>query len=355
VSKKGRIFELPGNIERYIAALSKLYAQDGKRQLQEIIVNAQIRVHEEWSYNDWEGGTWGHALYLIVPESIFLRSVKKKDDAQNEIRDDINKLHNVRNEFIDMVFIEMDVADDIDWRQESGLLVGGKRDVSTDSVRRIWGDSGFRLFLSHKASAKAETAELKERLVLFGFSAFVAHADIHPTKEWQEEIENALASMDGFVALMTPDFHESDWTDQEVGYALARGVPLLSVRLGRDPYGFIGRFQGVSSDWQTAAVDIARVLIAHDRVLSAYIAALRRCPNWDSANALAKVLPALEKLTPKQIDELVAAYNDTAEVRGGWGFNGSRPGMYGPGLVHYLNLQGARRFNFFQGQIEVAQ
>ena len=28
-------------IERFLAALSKIYAQDGKRQLQEIIVNAQ--------------------------------------------------------------------------------------------------------------------------------------------------------------------------------------------------------------------------------------------------------------------------------------------------------------------------
>jgi len=89
---------------------------------------------------------------------------------------------------------------------------------------------------------KKETAALKERLQLLGVSCFVAHEDIHPGHEWQDEIENALASMDGFAALLTEGFHDSAWTDQEVGYALARGVPMIAVRLGRDPYGFIGKF-----------------------------------------------------------------------------------------------------------------
>jgi len=65
---------------------------------------------------------------------------------------------------------------------------------------------------------KKETAQLKKSLELIGVSAFVAHTDIKPTTHWQEEIENALASMDAFVALLTEKFHESPWTDQEVGY-----------------------------------------------------------------------------------------------------------------------------------------
>ena len=79
-------FELPRNIERYLAALSKLYAQEGKRQLQELIVNSQIRVHEEWSYDGWNGGTYGHALYFAVPEALYLSSVKQKDDLKNKSR-----------------------------------------------------------------------------------------------------------------------------------------------------------------------------------------------------------------------------------------------------------------------------
>lgn len=36
-------YRLPQEIERYLAALSKLYAQEGNRPLQEIIVNASVR------------------------------------------------------------------------------------------------------------------------------------------------------------------------------------------------------------------------------------------------------------------------------------------------------------------------
>ncbi len=340
-------FELSTQIERYFAALSKLYAQDGKRKHQELIVNAQVRVQEEWSYDNWDGGVYGHALFLTVPSKLFLSIASDKGRLQEEFKADINKLHNIRSEIIDAVFVEMGIPDDSDWRQESGLLLSGKREVTNDATKRIWGQGGFRVFLSHKASVKKETAELKESLALFGLTAFVAHSDILPTKAWQDEIENALESMDGLVALMTADFHNSDWTDQEIGYAFARGVPIVAVRLGRDPYGFIGKFQGMASTWKDAAVEISKVFVQHDRGLAAYIQALRDCPSWESANTLATVLPAIQKLTPEQIEDFVEAYNETSELRGGWGFNGSRPSMYGPGLVHHLNSHGSRRYKYY--------
>lgn len=339
-------FELPKTIERYLAALSKLYAQNGKRELQEIIVNAQTRVHEGWTDDNWNGDVYGHALYLILPESLFLIHVKKKSDIQNKINDDLNGLHNVHNEFIAQVFLEMEVVEDHDWRKASGMLLDGQREVAPDATLRIWGDDGFRVFLSHKSEVKKETSALKDGLKLFGISCFVAHEDILPTKAWQDEIENALASMDGFVALMTEGFHDSDWTDQEVGYAVAKGVPIIAVRLGKDPYGFIGKFQALSSTWQSSVEDIMKILIKNDQILSDYIQALRNCPSWDSGNVLAKVLPGIEKLTTSQIDALVAAYNETSELRGSFAFNGTKPNSYGPGLVSYLNRLGNRQFKY---------
>ncbi|MHB8743712.1 MAG: toll/interleukin-1 receptor domain-containing protein [Sulfuricaulis sp.] len=339
-------YELPQHIERYLAAISKIYARDGMRQFQELIVNSQIRVHEGWSSDNWNGGTYGHALYLVLPESLFLSSVTNKKEIQNQLKEDLNKIHNIQNEFIEEVFLEMDDTEDHEWRRESGLLISGKRDVPADATKRIWGDVGFRLFLSHKSEVKKETAALKESLRLFGISCFVAHEDIHPTKAWQDEIENALASMDGFVALMTDNFHDSDWTDQEVGYAVAQGVPIIAVRLGKDPYGFIGKFQALTSTWQAAYEDLVKILIKNDQMLGAYIQALRDCPSWDSGNVLAKALPSIEKLTATQIDALVAAFNETGELRGSFGFSGTKPRMYGPGLVSYLNQLGNRQFKY---------
>jgi hypothetical protein len=338
-------YELPKKIEHYVAALSKLYAQDGNRSLQEILVNAQIRVVEAWTTDGWNGGTYGHALFLTVPESLYLAAARKRDEIQGEITRDLNQINNFQNEHIAEVFLEMEVTEDGDWRQESGLLITPSRTVAPEGARRIWGEEGgYRIFLSHKSEVKKDAAQLQEDLKLFGVSAFVAHKDIHPTRAWQDEIENALHSMDAFVAVMTVGFHDSDWTDQEVGIALARGVPVIALRLGRDPYGFLGKFQALSTDWPNAPEEIVKVLVKRDRMLSAYLNAMRGCTSFDNGNRLSRILPSIERISEQQLDELVAAYNKNSEIRGSFGFRGNKPSQYGKGLVQHLHRLGPRRF-----------
>ncbi len=124
-----------------------------------------------------------------------------------------------------------------------------------------WEDGMLRIFISHLAIERKFAAELKVSLLKLGISSFVAHNDIEPTKEWQDEIEGALASCDVLVALLHPEFHASNWTDQEIGFAMGRGVPAFAVRLGKDPYGFVGRFQafnGIGKSTESLAREIFR-------------------------------------------------------------------------------------------------
>jgi hypothetical protein len=207
------------------------------------------------------------------------------------------------------------------------------------------------VFLSHKSEVKKETAELKDSLRVFGISCFVAHDDIHPTKEWQDEIENALGSMDGFVALMTEGFHDSLWTDQEVGFAVARGVPIVAARLGKDPYGFIGKFQALSCTWQTACEKIVKVFIKNGRMFESYVRSLRTCPDFDTGFKLAKALPHIEQLTAHQIDELVSAYNENDQIHWCLGFSGMKPKSCGKGIVSHLNRLGPRQFRFTESRV----
>lgn len=349
-------FELPRKIEHYLAVLSKLYAKEGQKQKQEIIVNSKIRVNEEWTYDNWNGGTYGHALYLIVPEVLYLNVARQRDKLQEEIKTELNKVHNVQNEFIAEVFLEVDEveAEDRDWRRESGLVLSGERVVLPEAERRIWGDQGFRLFLSHKAEIKKKAADLKSRLEVFGISCFVAHADIHPTKEWQTEIENALFSMDALLALMTDEFHDSDWTDQEVGVAFGRGVPIISLRLGKDPYGFIGKFQALSCSLEAAPKEIVKILIKRERMLTAYISAVKNCRSFDEGNTLSEVLPFIDKLSEDHVNGLLSAYNENGEVRGSFGFNGTKPSYYGDGLSFHLQRITGREYRELpSGKIKV--
>lgn len=336
-------FRIPRNIERYLAAQSKLYAHEQNRLLQELIVNGHPAIHE--CYSSWNNEV-GHLLHLSIPEPLYLRIIHDRIAIQTQIKDDLNKIHNVQNEFIEEVFIEMEVGEDHDWRNDSGLLLAGQKVISPHAATQIWGEGSFRVFLSHKSEVKKETAGLKEQLRQFGISCFVAHDDIEPTKEWQDEIENALASMDGFVALLTENFHDSNWTDQEVGFAFARGVPIIAVRLGKDPYGFIGKFQGLATSWGDAAGGIMKLLLKNERALSAYLDAVKNCPSWDAGNTLGTALPSLKSLSSSQIDELVKNYNENRELRGSFAFNGTKRNIYGEGLVFHLNRLGTRKFEY---------
>ena len=122
--------------------------------------------------------------------------------------------------------------------------------VPSPDVIRVWG-GGYRrnalVFLSHRAGYRREVSAVKEQLEDQGLRCFLAHEDVAPTTIWQNEILNALATMDIFVGFVTDDFHGGGWPDQEVGYAYQRGVPRVFVKLeDADPIGMVGREQALS-------------------------------------------------------------------------------------------------------------
>lgn len=170
----------------------------------------------------------------------------------------------------------------------------------------------------------------------WGF-CFCGTSGYPPYEGMAGEIENALASMDSFVALLTNKFHDSMWTDQEVGYALARGVPMIAVKLGKDPYGFIGKFQALTCSWDDAAVALVGLLMKQPRMLEAYIRAVPKCISFEQGNTLAQVLPSIERITEEQAKKLVSAFNENTQFQGSSGFNGAKRHSHGDGLVAHLS------------------
>lgn len=327
-------YELTKDVDYYLGVLSKLYKQSGSDTKLAIIVNSEVRTQDDWTYDNWNGGTSGHALFLSLPEDLYLENIGNRDTLQTELRDDLNRVHSFQNESFAEVFLEMRRTGNSDWRAASGALRAPRKAVSGAATQRIWGD-GYRVFLSHKVSVKRKTAAVKEALKPFGITCFVAHEDIHPTQAWQDEIESALSTMDAFVALMTKDFHDSLWTDQEVGFALGRNVPIIAVRLGQDPYGFIGKFQALQTDWEDAPSDLANLLSHQSSMIDAYIEALARCGSFDEGNRLSSLLTAIPSLSERQGDRIVEVFNDNYELRNSFGFNG-RNLSYGGGLPALL-------------------
>ena len=136
------------------------------------------------------------------------------------------------------------------------------------SPPRNWnGTTRFRLFISHIATQKDKATRLKDCLSPYAISGFVAHEDIHPTLEWQREIERALYAMDAFLAIHTPGFKDSFWTQQEIGFAVGRGVKIISLKMGEDPTGFISKHQALARRNRTAeqiAQEVDTILVADE-------------------------------------------------------------------------------------------
>lgn len=121
------------------------------------------------------------------------------------------------------------------------------------SDSKFWLSNHFRLFISHISQIKDKASALQEVLKKYYISAFVAHEDIAPTREWQDEILKALFSMDALIAILTDKFNQSNWTDQEIGVAVGRDVLVIPIRKGLDPYGFIAKYQGLNGNTKTVA------------------------------------------------------------------------------------------------------
>lgn len=267
------------------------------------------------TYDGLDGGYCGHAIYLALPQDIYFDIVENKHLWEGEIREGINKFNNISDEFIAAVFIELEVSEvDVDWREDSGLLKLATRhphQSPTRDMTSIWKAGYLRLFVSHKAEYKEHAFKLKLELNDYGIDAFVAHEDIEPTKVWLREIENALHSCDIMVALMTEQFSESNWTDQEIGAAFGRNIQVIPVKVGKDPYGLIGKYQalqGLGKNSEVLSSEIFDLLwskpLIKEILVDALITRFENSESFSRSKKLIKHIKRIETASPNQVERL---------------------------------------------------
>lgn len=187
-----------------------------------------------------------------------------------------------------------------------------------------WKAGYVRLFISHSAKHKAFVGDIADELAITGIHGFVAHDTMEYTKPWQNQIEQALRSMQAFVAIVHPEFNDSAWCQQEVGWALGGRVPSYAVRLGTDPAGFIGSNQWPSGHGMGAkpianliSAWVATVPDLGDRMVDGLFNALAGANNYMDAGATASRIAALGDLTEPQWDRLDDIYRANDQVHGG--------------------------------------
>ncbi len=191
-----------------------------------------------------------------------------------------------------------------------------------EEVPSFWQPGFLRLFISHTHANKETAHRLKATLASYRVAAFVAHDDIEPTKEWEAQIELALRTMDAMAAIITPDFVQSRWCDQEVGFAIGRGK--LVVPLCKDdaiPHGFLGKHQAFKiSGLLPAAVaqELARILVEHplssERMMDALVERMATSKNWETSKRTMQLLEKGMPLNTSHVARLVQSIDANQQV-----------------------------------------
>jgi hypothetical protein len=284
----------------------------------DLLVNSHSRF-DDVGYDNWNGGTTTWALGLEVPTALFASVQPRLSEVEKSLLQRLDFLNRMYpNDPIGQVTITPLASIEV--------ALGQRMAPSDADVRRLWKGGYLRLFLSHISQYKVQASGLKDALAKWGVSAFVAHDDIEPTLEWQSEISLALRSMHALAALITLDFHGSNWTDQEVGWALGRGIPVMPVRLGADPYGFAAKIQAIpgSLDNPVALADnIVQALLRNGQtrghIRRALVEAFEASDSFATAKRLKQLIVSIKDFTNEEKDRLRNACTENDQVAESWG------------------------------------
>jgi hypothetical protein len=253
---------------------------------------------------------------------------------------------------VDLIFRQLDLGDPASWRNVAGppvdrydalirLLEGlpaekllalaqgtlpsypRRSSVAPAEERRPWLTDYLRVFISHTHEHRERVGHLKVQLEGRGIECFVAHADITPSDEWRDAILLGLGTCEALLVWLTPDFHGSQWTDQEIGYCLARGVPILTLRFGdAERYGFLERYQALRGDGvhsyelpSEVFRSFARQSATADRIAESVALAFRASPSYGDTSTLIDVAELVPRFAPEQLDALEVAIRENHEVR----------------------------------------
>lgn len=307
----------PEDLRPFRLALIKALTLKGLGTEASVVSNGALTV-SLYDHDNWNGGTDAWSIKIEIALEFFIEHESQIGRYETIIRDAANLLfrgdeHNTIS-VLSLVPVEISTT-------STTVLV-----PEAYPATELWGEGRFRLFISHCSSIKESAKKLRDELATFGISAFVAHEDIKPTKIWLTEIEKALDSMDALSALLTPDFPNSEWCDQEVGIAIGKTKLLVPIRLGIDPYGFMGKYQGIPGRGKKAeelAREIATALLNSPstkfKMSEALINKFINSNSYMESRSNIVLLENLDKLTEKQAKAIADALNTNDQIYDAFG------------------------------------
>jgi len=179
-------------------------------------------------------------------------------------------------------------------------------------------DNGFAIpiFLSHSTEDKEIAGMIKKKLDPFGIDVFLAHEDIEGGTDWTPRLHSEIKTCEIFIILLSTNYHASNFTDQELGMALAYGKPLIPISIdGTMPYGFMEKYQSMKCQPDITDMNIGKLLglimnfsDTGKEYIDLLIEKLSKSFTFATAGFWAQKLISYSKFTDSQINNLADAY-----------------------------------------------
>lgn len=187
-------------------------------------------------------------------------------------------------------------------------------------------------FISYSSKEKVIGGKFKSYLENFcGYETFIAHDDIPGSTIWEEEIIQAIKNADFFIPLISKDFRESPFTDQETGIAVCLNKKIIPVKLDElNPYGFIEKYQALQykGDINKLALTIAQIGLIykprssyHQKALNSIVHSFCKSSSFEIANATIQILCKCNDLSSRQLKLIVKAVKNNSQIKNAYGLS----------------------------------
>ncbi|WP_145013369.1 toll/interleukin-1 receptor domain-containing protein [Mycobacterium marseillense] len=199
------------------------------------------------------------------------------------------------------------------------------------------------IFASHLTVFRHFVGDISRELQLFGVTLFVAHDSIPDDATWHAEIEKALDAADAGIVFLQPQFKESDWCPQEMGWLLGRHVPVIPLNFGVTPFGPLGKIQANPERSDHPGVVTERILdrlvnqdVLRRGLVSSLVKGMQTSGSFNRTDRIWKYLRELECDSSQSAELLTAAKTNDQIYRA----NSALDGLpYPRAIVNYLRQQ----------------
>jgi len=252
-----------------------------------------------------ESGQYGSYLFSVLSTFIIFAPLEKyyklkelSKEEQKLILDSILEIYPPEAYSPEIISVEFRIL------QESN----GNEEIEVTHIAKI-----IKVFLSYSTIDKILTGKIKNYLEDYGLEVFLAHEDIAPSAEWQKVVLQNLENCDVFIPIITENFKSSEWTDQEIGIALAKGKFIIPLSIDIVPYGFLNKLQSLklgSKPIYLSCEEIIKILKGNSKferlLLNSVIKTFLNSGNFKEARNKSRILLKFDDtFTAEQIDEII--------------------------------------------------